>query len=86
MNLTALGRVSRTWRASALRGDLGERRHVVGQRGDVVEQGRAGSMPRGLLHAETGGLRHVTSHADFVADEFTHVRGSSRERLGTLRE
>jgi hypothetical protein len=30
------------------------------------------------LHAETGGLRHVTPHADFVADEFTHVRGSIR--------
>jgi hypothetical protein len=43
-------------------------------------------MPRGLLHAETGCLRHLTSHAEFVADEFTHVRGSIRERLGTLRE
>jgi hypothetical protein len=34
------------------------------------------------LHAETGGLRHLTPHADFVADEFTHVRGNIRERLG----
>ena len=42
-------------------------------------------MPRSLLHAKAGGLRHQTRHADFVADEFTHVRGSIRERLGTLR-